>query len=244
MIAPPNLPGEYPMLRRSCQTIDWATLFREWRVSSMTEPEPRRRPDEAHGRSRRPNSAAPSTCGSAAGARGPPRGSHGYWSVALCRRHAQLRSTVLELPQAIRHAAPLLAREEMGDRVVHRAGDALTDDLGTDAYDLVFLAAVTHPVSGKPICMSSWKRLLGTKNPVSQATSPRCSGTCGDSTARSPQVVASQEQSVLTDRDRPLNLVRLESQRHGPGNLGQRRHIVEFAHQSLHPQPVGNVAAA
>jgi SAM-dependent methyltransferase len=71
-------------------------------------------------------------------------GSHGYFSVALCRRYPQMRSTVLDLPQAIRHAAPLLAREEMADRVVHRAGDALTDDLGTDAYDVVFLASVTH----------------------------------------------------------------------------------------------------
>ena len=53
---------------------------------------------------------------------------------------------------------------------------------------------------------------------------------------RSPtQLGASREQSVLADRDGPLNLVRLESQRHGPANLGQRRHIVEFAHQSLHP---------
>jgi SAM-dependent methyltransferase len=71
-------------------------------------------------------------------------GSHGYWSVALCRRHPRLRSTVLDLPQAILHAAPLLAREAMGDRVVHRAGDALTDDLGSDAYDLVFMAALVH----------------------------------------------------------------------------------------------------
>jgi 2-polyprenyl-3-methyl-5-hydroxy-6-metoxy-1,4-benzoquinol methylase len=71
-------------------------------------------------------------------------GSHGYWSVALCRRHPCLRSTVLDLPQAILHAAPLLAREGMGDRVIHRAGDALTDDLGSDAYDLVFLSAVVH----------------------------------------------------------------------------------------------------
>jgi SAM-dependent methyltransferase len=71
-------------------------------------------------------------------------GAHGYFSVALCRRHPRLRSTVLDLPQAIRHAAPLLAREGMGDRVIHRAGDALTDDLGMDAYDVVFLAAVAH----------------------------------------------------------------------------------------------------
>jgi SAM-dependent methyltransferase len=71
-------------------------------------------------------------------------GAHGYFSVALCRRHPRLRSTVLDLPQAIRHAAPLLAREGMGDRVIHRAGDALADDLGMDAYDVVFLAAVAH----------------------------------------------------------------------------------------------------
>ena len=71
-------------------------------------------------------------------------GGHGYFSVALCRRYPRLRSTVLDLPQAIRHAAPLLAREGMGDRVVHRAGDALTDDLGSNAYDIVFLAALVH----------------------------------------------------------------------------------------------------
>src|SRR5262245_62389041 len=71
-------------------------------------------------------------------------GSHGYYSVILCHRYPRLRSTVLDLPQAIRHAAPLLAREGMGDRVVHRAGDALTDDLGSDAYDLVFVAALVH----------------------------------------------------------------------------------------------------
>ena len=57
-------------------------------------------------------------------------GSHGYFSVVLCRRHPQLRATVLDLPDAVEHAAPLLEREAMGDRVVLRAGDALTDDLG------------------------------------------------------------------------------------------------------------------
>ena len=41
-------------------------------------------------------------------------GSHGYFSVALCRRISQLHSTLLELPQAIRHAAPLLEQEGMG----------------------------------------------------------------------------------------------------------------------------------
>ena len=71
-------------------------------------------------------------------------GSHGYFSVAICRRYPRIRSTVLDLPQAIQYAAPLLAEEGMGDRVVHRVGNALTDDLGTNAFDLVFLASVVH----------------------------------------------------------------------------------------------------
>jgi SAM-dependent methyltransferase len=71
-------------------------------------------------------------------------GSHGYYSVALCRRHEGLRSEVLDLPQAVEQAAPLLAAEGMGDRVVHRAGDALESDLGTEAYDLVLIAQLVH----------------------------------------------------------------------------------------------------
>ena len=71
-------------------------------------------------------------------------GSHGYFLVAICRRYAQLRATILELPDAIKHAAPLLAQEGMGERVAHRAGNALTEDLGTEVYDLVFMAAVVH----------------------------------------------------------------------------------------------------
>jgi SAM-dependent methyltransferase len=71
-------------------------------------------------------------------------GAHGYFSVAICRRHPQLRAAVLELPEALKHAAPLLAQEEMGERVVHVAGNALTEDLGTEIYDLVFMAAVVH----------------------------------------------------------------------------------------------------
>jgi SAM-dependent methyltransferase len=71
-------------------------------------------------------------------------GSHGYFSVVLCRRHPGLRATVLDLPAAIEHAAPLLEREGMGDRVVLRAGDALTDDLGQAAYDLIMMFSLVH----------------------------------------------------------------------------------------------------
>lgn len=74
-------------------------------------------------------------------------GSHGYYSVVVCRRHSALRSTVLELPEAIEHAAPLLAAEGMGDRVVHLAGDALSDDLGSARFDVVMISQVVHHFS-------------------------------------------------------------------------------------------------
>jgi 2-polyprenyl-3-methyl-5-hydroxy-6-metoxy-1,4-benzoquinol methylase len=71
-------------------------------------------------------------------------GSHGYFSVALCRRHPDLRATILDLPEAVEHAAPLLAAEGMGERIAHRAGDALTDDLGVAAYDVVLIFSLLH----------------------------------------------------------------------------------------------------
>lgn len=71
-------------------------------------------------------------------------GSHGYYSVALCRRYPELRATVLDLPDAVAAAAPLLAREGMGDRVVHRADNALTADLGHEKYDLILVANLVH----------------------------------------------------------------------------------------------------
>lgn len=71
-------------------------------------------------------------------------GSHGYFSVVLCRRHPGLQATVLDLPDAVEKAAPILEREGMGDRVVLRAGNALTDDLGTNAWDLILMFSLVH----------------------------------------------------------------------------------------------------
>jgi 2-polyprenyl-3-methyl-5-hydroxy-6-metoxy-1,4-benzoquinol methylase len=71
-------------------------------------------------------------------------GSHGLYSVGLCRRHPGLRSTILDLPGAVEKAAPILAAAGMGDRVEHRAGDALVDDLGEERYDLVLVAQLVH----------------------------------------------------------------------------------------------------
>lgn len=74
-------------------------------------------------------------------------GSHGFYSVGLCRKHQGLTAEVLDLPEAVAKAAALLAAENMGDRVVHIADDALTRDLGTESYDLVLVANLVHHFS-------------------------------------------------------------------------------------------------
>ena len=71
-------------------------------------------------------------------------GSHGHFAAEICRRHPGLRAEVLDLPEAVRWAAPLLAAEGMGDRVVHVAGDVLAADLGTERYDLIFMSNLAH----------------------------------------------------------------------------------------------------
>lgn len=70
-------------------------------------------------------------------------GSHGLMGAAICRRHPPLRSTVLDLPQAIDHARALAAEERIGDVVTHYAGDLMTDDLGT-SRDVVLVSQILH----------------------------------------------------------------------------------------------------
>lgn len=74
-------------------------------------------------------------------------GSHGQYSVALCRRNPLLHSVVLDLPEAGRVAAPLLAAEQMGSRIVHLEADALAHDFGIETYDVVLLSNLAHHFS-------------------------------------------------------------------------------------------------
>lgn len=71
-------------------------------------------------------------------------GSHGYFSVSLCRKYPELKSVVLDLPDAVKQAAPILAEEKMGNRVMHRPGNALTDELGERSADIVFMSQLVH----------------------------------------------------------------------------------------------------
>ena len=71
-------------------------------------------------------------------------GAHGYYSVALCRRHAGLRSVILDLPEAVSEAQHILAKEQMGGRVAHQPGNVLTHDLGEAQWDVILIASLAH----------------------------------------------------------------------------------------------------
>jgi SAM-dependent methyltransferase len=71
-------------------------------------------------------------------------GSHGHFAAEICRRHPRLSAEVMDLPEAIETAAPLLAAEGLGERLVHRPGDATDVDLGIEQYDLVFMSNLAH----------------------------------------------------------------------------------------------------
>lgn len=71
-------------------------------------------------------------------------GSHGHFAAQICRRHPGLNAHVLDLPDAIEKAAPLLAAEGMENRVIHVPGDAIEVDLGTERYDLILMSNLAH----------------------------------------------------------------------------------------------------
>ena len=79
-------------------------------------------------------------------------GSHGYFSVSLCRKYPELKSVILELPDAVQQAAPILAAEKMGARVTHRSGNALTDELGGRSVDVVFVSELVHHFTDEQNC--------------------------------------------------------------------------------------------
>ncbi len=75
-------------------------------------------------------------------------GSHGWNGALLCRRHAGLRAEVLDLPAAVEHARRLAREAGIDDVVTHRAGNALTDDLGA-GWDVILLSSLAHHFSSE-----------------------------------------------------------------------------------------------
>ncbi|MEO7983147.1 MAG: class I SAM-dependent methyltransferase [Bacteroidota bacterium] len=71
-------------------------------------------------------------------------GSHGLFSIELCKKYPALNSTILELPGAMESASAIAKRYDTTGRVAYKAGNALEDDLGTEQYDLVMINNVVH----------------------------------------------------------------------------------------------------
>jgi hypothetical protein len=70
-------------------------------------------------------------------------GSHGLYGACICRANPPMRSTVLDLPDAVEQSRQLAQAEGLNDVVTHQVGDALADDLG-DGHDVVFLGNILH----------------------------------------------------------------------------------------------------
>lgn len=71
-------------------------------------------------------------------------GSHGLYSIELCKKHPGLKSTILELPGAVEAASAIAKRYDTTGRVNYAEGNALNDDLGLEKYDLVMINNVVH----------------------------------------------------------------------------------------------------
>ena len=76
-------------------------------------------------------------------------GSHELYSVELCKKHPTLKATILDLPQAVDKARPILEKSNMGDRIDYWIGNALTDDFGESRYDLILMSSLTHHFSSE-----------------------------------------------------------------------------------------------
>ncbi|HEX2090463.1 MAG TPA: methyltransferase [Actinomycetota bacterium] len=70
-------------------------------------------------------------------------GGHGWFSVELCRRHPDLRATVIDLPGSVTIGREIVAEAGMSDRVEFVEGDLLSDDLG-GPYDGALCFNIIH----------------------------------------------------------------------------------------------------
>ncbi len=84
-------------------------------------------------------------------------GSHGLYCVELCKKYPGLNATILDLPQAVEKARPILKKNYSGDKIKYRAGNALTDDFGENKYDLILMSHLMHHLPAEDNIMVSKK---------------------------------------------------------------------------------------
>ena len=73
-------------------------------------------------------------------------GGHGWYSAELCRRHAGLRATVLDLPGSAAVGRRIIAEQGMSDRVRHVEGDMMGAELG-GPHDGALVFNIVHHLS-------------------------------------------------------------------------------------------------
>ncbi len=83
-------------------------------------------------------------------------GGHGAFSVALCKRHPELRMTIVELEGAARIGRAIVAEADMGDRVTFVVEDLFESDLGT-GHDVVMANNILHHFSAED-CVRALRR--------------------------------------------------------------------------------------
>jgi predicted O-methyltransferase YrrM len=77
-------------------------------------------------------------------------GGPGTYSVLACRHNPDLKATLLDLPETIAIARPLIERAGLLDRITLRPGSWDDDDYGS-GFDVVLMSNILHgPQSGAP----------------------------------------------------------------------------------------------
>jgi SAM-dependent methyltransferase len=77
-------------------------------------------------------------------------GAHGEYSMALCRRHAGLHATVVDLPGSARIGREIVAGAGMSDRVSYVEGDMFEAELG-GPHDGALVFNIIHHLSPEQI---------------------------------------------------------------------------------------------
>ena len=67
-------------------------------------------------------------------------GANGRHAAALCWKYPNLNITILDLPEAIEQGK----KADSNVRIQYQSGNALTDDLPENQYDIVFISSVVH----------------------------------------------------------------------------------------------------
>jgi predicted ester cyclase/2-polyprenyl-3-methyl-5-hydroxy-6-metoxy-1,4-benzoquinol methylase len=71
------------------------------------------------------------------------------WSIPFARRDARAQITGFDLPEVLVETKKIVAEYAVADRFTFRAGNLLTDDFGSEAFDIVILGNICHGLTAE-----------------------------------------------------------------------------------------------